>query len=113
MQSAKQFDRRLGKISKAHDRAQNGIAYRVSRSGLIEARPRRFRPKFPLKGIVVLSVTLLSFKGFLLAYLGPGIYQSRLDLLANGALVEKAGAWVLQVEPATRAFADMFQRLGV
>lgn len=113
LQTAKNFDHRLGQITKRHERAANGTAYRVSKSGLIVATPRRFRPRFPFKGVALLIVSLVAFKGFLLAYLGPEIYAERVAILQNGSLVEQAGAWVLRVEPATTAVAQAFTFIGV
>lgn len=113
LQTAKQFDRRLGHITKEHEKASKGLAYKVSRSGLIVAKPRGFRLRFPFKGIAVLFLGLVLFKGFLLAYLGPGVYLSRLDILADGTFVEQAGAWALQIEPVTQTVANVFAAFGL
>ncbi len=113
LQTAKQFDHRVGNISKAHARAAKGISYRISQSGLIEARPRVFRPKLPIKGIATIAVSLLAFKAFLLAYLGPRVYQQRVDLLNEGTLVEQAGAWALQPDRVTEFVANIFVMFGV
>ena len=111
--TSQHFERRLSRIVRSHDRMARGTSYKVNQSGLIIARPRLLRPQFPVQGIVTLVASVLAFKGFLYAYLGSGIYQSRVEQLADGIMVEKIGAWFLQVEPATLGIANILTKLGV
>jgi len=102
-----QFDKRARKIVKGHNRrAANGAVLRMNSDGLIEARPRRRGPRFPLKGLVLLVGAGMLFKGFLLAYLGGIAYSERVGLLAEGTIVEQAGAWIMQPDPVTVQLAD-------
>ena len=61
--------------------------------------------RVPTKLLVALVVLFVCFKGFVLAAIGPTAYDSRLDSLAQGTVIEQAGAWVLQVDPVTQTLA--------
>ncbi len=95
------FDKRLKRIVRRHEKMSNGVVKSVNSDGLIVARPRVFRPRFPLKGLIVVLVLGFIFKGFLLAYLGDEGYAERVARLQGGTLMEQAGAWVMQPDPAT------------
>ncbi len=95
------FDKRLKRIVRRHDRMSRGVVKTVSADGLIVARPRIYTPRFPLKGIVVLILIGFLFKGFLFSYLGEAGYADRVATLSNGSVMEKAGAWMMQADPAT------------
>ena len=95
------FDKRLKRIVRRHDRMQHGYTRTVTADGLIVARPRVYRPRFPLKGILFLVVAGFLFKGFMLAYLGDAAYGQRVATLESGTPMEKAGAWIMQSDPAT------------
>ena len=107
------FDKRLRRIVKNHQRMANGVSYRVDSNGLIQAQPRIYNPKFPLRGLILLVVTAFLFKGFILASLGEQTYFERVGNMANGSVVERAGAWIMQADPATRAVADAMQSVGI
>ena len=51
------------------------------------------------------------YKAVMLAWLGDASYLDRLNELNNGTIAEQAGAWVLQIDPVTRAIADFVQPL--
>lgn len=101
------FDKRLKRIVRKHDRIQKGYVKTVTSDGLIVARPRVYRPRFPLKGLVILIVAGFLFKGFLFASLGAGAYDERVISLSQGSVMEQAGAWVMQADPATLFIAEM------
>lgn len=107
------FDRRLKRIVRNHQRMSHGVTHKVSSNGLIVARPRIYNPKFPLKGLVLAVVAMFAFKGFLYANLGAETYDLRVSELASGTAVEKAGAWVMQADPATSMIAIGFKAVGV
>ncbi|SFR32444.1 hypothetical protein SAMN04488005_0310 [Yoonia tamlensis] len=100
------FDKRLKRIVRRHERMANGVVKTVTADGLIVARPRVYRPRFPLKGLLALVVTGFLFKGFLLAALGAEAYADRVAGLRDGSFVEKAGAWVMQPDVATMLIAE-------
>ena len=103
------FDKRLKRIVRRHDRMANGVVRTVNADGLIVARPRIYKPRFPLKGLLVLVAVGFLFKGFLFTTLGTEGYADRVAMLQNGTVMEKAGAWVMQPDPATLFIADQLK----
>lgn len=103
------FDKRLKRIVRRHERMANGVVQTVNSDGLIIARPRAYKPHFPLKGIVILVAIGFLFKGLLFSYLGSEEYMSRVNMLQQGNMMEYAGAWVMQPDPATLVIADQIK----
>lgn len=99
------FDKRLKRIVRRHERMANGVVHSVNADGLIIARPRIYKPKFPLRGIVTLVAIGFLFKGLLFSYLGAEVYADKLTALENGTVIEQAGAWVMQPDIATTFIA--------
>ncbi len=101
------FDKRLKRIVRRHDRIASGGAVKtVTSDGLIVARPRVYKPKFPLKGLLAVIVLGFLFKGFVFASLGADGYAERVDALKQGSVMEQAGAWIMQADPATVMIAE-------
>jgi len=111
--SAAPFDKRLGKIVRNHQRMAYGVAHVMGKDGLVSARPRTYNPKFPLKGLLLLIGTAFLFKAYIHAHLGAGDYESRLAPLADGTLIEKAGAWVMQADTVTLMLSSVLKGFGV
>ena len=109
MQAHVPFDKRLKRIVRRHDKMANGVVRTVNSDGLIVARPRLYKPQFPLKGLIVVLTLGFLFKGFLLAYLGDAGYSERLATLQSGTAVEQVGAWVMQSDPVTAFVASGIQ----
>ena len=106
MQAHVPFDKRLKRIVRQHDKMSNGVVRRVNSDGLIVAKPRMYRPRFPLKGLLAVLFLGFLFKGFLFAYLGEAAYGERVATLQDGTVLEQAGAWVMQPDPITVLAAD-------
>jgi len=106
------FDKRLKRIVRRHDRMAKGVVKTVNADGLIVARPRIYTPRFPLKGLVVLIITGFLFKGFLYSYLGEAGYAERVASLNEGSVMEQAGGWVMQADPATVYIANAISSLA-
>lgn len=106
MQAHVPFDKRLKRIVRQHDKMANGVVRRVNSDGLIVAKPRLYRPRFPLKGLLAVLFLGFLFKGFLFAYLGETAYGERVATLQSGSVLEQAGAWVMQPDPVTVLAAD-------
>ncbi|MFC6688374.1 hypothetical protein [Jhaorihella thermophila] len=85
---------------------ERGYVTEVGPDGLIVAKPVRARSSFSLRPLVYCIAGLLLFKGLLLAQLGTSVYVERVDRLKTGTAVEQAGAWVMQVDPASKWIAD-------
>jgi hypothetical protein len=105
------FDKRLKRIVRRHDKMANGVVRTVNSDGLIVARPRLYKPQFPLKGLIVVLALGFLLKGFLLAYLGDAGYAERIAALQAGNVVEQAGAWVMQSDPVTAVVAGGIQSI--
>lgn len=101
MQANVQFDKRVKKIVRRHGKMSNGVVRRVNSDGLIVAKPRVYRPRFPLKGLVAVLLLGFLFKGFMFSYLGGAAYAERVATLQNGTALEQVGAWVMQPDPVT------------
>lgn len=106
MQANVPFDKRLKRIVRRHDKMSNGVVRTVTSDGLIIAKPRLYKPRFPLKGLLVVLMLGFLFKGFLFAYLGEGAYGDRVAALKSGTVLEQAGAWVMQPDPVTYIVAE-------
>jgi len=113
MSIARPFDKRLKKIVRNHQRMAHGVAHVTGKDGLIVARPRVYNPSFPFRGLLLLIGTAFIFKAYIHAYLGAADYNSRLASLADGTLIEQAGAWLMQADPVTVALSTMLNGFGI
>lgn len=111
--ASKEFDSRLKNIVRYHERLSVGSVHRVDSRGLIIARPRIYNPKFPLKGLLLIVLIGFAFKGLVYANLGETVYENHVAELSAGTTVEKAGAWVMQSDPATEILGRAWSLLGV
>lgn len=103
------FNNRVRAIERRHKRLGSGYVRLEERDGLLVPVERvRVRRGLPLRGITLALSAFLAFKGFLLAYLGPVTYLDRVGILEGGSVVEKAGAWLMGVDPITLWIAEQF-----
>lgn len=108
------FDQRLRRVLRKHRRMnENGTVRRMGPDGLVSVYPRRRMPKFPLGAVVALFAVAFLFKAWLFTAMGADEYAARVQVLAAGAPVERAAAWVMHADPATLAVAQVLSRLGV
>ncbi len=107
------FARRLQRIEKRHRRLSHGYVRLKDVDGLLTPVPDRRLPRrsFSLAGLLMTLAALTAFKAFLLAYHGPIAYADNLDILASGNAAERAGAWIMSVDPLTRWLAGQFALL--
>jgi len=96
-----QFDNRLRKLSRKHQAMSRGYTTRMRSDGLIIAVPQRQRSRIPPQAIFLFFAAIIGFKAFLIASLGPVTYSDRVLRLQDGTWVEKAGAFVMQIDPAS------------
>lgn len=102
--SASQFDefeRRMRRISRRHSKLSQGYVTAVNSDGLVVAKPRRRSNRSMLRGLAMVVIVMMLFKAFLHAQIGAAAYQSRIDALAAGTSVEKAGAFFMVADPIT------------
>lgn len=101
------FDQRVTYLTAKHRLLANGVSFKVGPDGLITAHPsRRYLPRFPGRGLMLLLVTAFAFKSALLMVSGEAAYNARLAEMAKGRTVEQAMAWVMQPDPVTRAIVS-------
>ena len=106
------FDDRLRHLVRKHERIRaNGYVGRLTEDGLVVMVPRRRGPTFPRRGLIGVLFAALAFKAYLLASLGTADYAARVDMLSQGTPVERAGAWIMAIEPATQTVADLIAPL--
>ena len=104
------FDKRMARIMRQHDRLSKGYVTKLTRDGLIVAKPRRrILSLAPLRFLLLLLVAAMAFKVFFYVQMGPEVYNARVAGLAIGTQVEQVGSYVLQADPVTVAIADKIQ----
>jgi len=101
------FQARLKDVDRSRSKlVRRGYTARVDRNGIIVAKPRTRRLRFPIKGIVFMVLGFLCLKALMLSANGPAAYEERLATLESGNAVEAMGARVLSIDPATQFIAD-------
>lgn len=96
------FEKRHRAVTKRHRQMAQGYVTKLGRNGVIEHHPRRNLPGFSPRSIVLTALGFFTFKGFLLHSMGETEYVARVGLLSDGSMLEKAGAFVMQIDPVTR-----------
>ena len=102
------FLNRLDILGHKHQAMSRGYTTWMRDDGLIIVKPRRQKRimDFPLRGVFLLLLGFVFFKGFMLASVGPDTYSERVAILNNGTFVEQGGAWVMQVDPISQIIAN-------
>jgi hypothetical protein len=106
-----QFGHRLRRIDSRHQKLARGFQVSVQKDGLIIARPARQVARFPWRGLLMILVAMLAFKGLLHAQIGAETYADRVTALSNGTIIEQAGAWFMAPDPVTLWLSTQFQGL--
>jgi hypothetical protein len=102
----KDFDDRIERITNKRAKLRDGYVGRVNRDGLVVFRPKRLRLSVSPRGVAMVVVAFIFFKALIVSHLGMALYQDRINTLRAGSLVEQAGAFVMQPDPATFWLAD-------
>lgn len=97
----RKFEKRNKALQTRHRQLAQGYVTKLGRNGVIQHAPLRKLPGLSLPMVLMLLVGFLAFKSFLFVSLGDLEYQARVDVLSAGTVFERAGAWLMQVEPAT------------
>jgi len=103
--ATRDFNARLHRIGRRHARLDRGYVGKVRSDGLIVFKPRRRRATIPVRGLIYLVVGFVFFKAVVLAHLGGVTYEARVAQLAEGHLIERAGAAIMQQDPLSRWMA--------
>ena len=105
------FDKRLKKIVRKHEQLSKGAVKRVQQDGLIVVEPRRFRMRFPARGIGLAIILVFLVKGLFMASVGPVEYANHLAALENGNSWEAMTAWLLQPDAVSVAISEQISAL--
>ena len=104
------FEQRVGRINKRRSKISRGIVENVvNKDGLIETRVRRHGPRFPWRGLFLSCLVFFALKGLLLAHLGQGTYDSRVEKLKAGTVFEQVGGWAMHADPITQYSSDLIR----
>lgn len=101
----RKFQQRLDRLACNHDALSRGYVIGVRHDGFIVARPRPAASRISGRSVLLLLVVFFLFKGFLFASVGTSTYTQRIAHLRDGNVLEKAGAFVMQADPVSRAVA--------
>lgn len=96
-----EFDRRMRRITRRHTQLSRGYVTSVNEDGLVVAKPKRKMRRGTLRGVAIVVLVLMVFKGFLHNQLGENAYLARVDALSAGSVFEQAGAVVMSADPIT------------
>ena len=103
------FEARVGAIKQKSNPAKR-VEKRVREDGLVVDVVKtdiRKRGLFPVKSLLVAAFLFVAFKGFVLAELGEPEYLGRIESLKTGGAIEVTTAFLLDVDPATQAIANV------
>ncbi|EAR52346.1 hypothetical protein OG2516_07712 [Oceanicola granulosus HTCC2516] len=112
--SSTDFNQRVRRIAREHERIkQHGGDVKLQRDGLLKLRPRRAVPlrRAPLKLVLMVLVGLFAGKCALIWHLGDDAYAAKLAALDSDSIVERGGALVMQIDPASRWIVDQLARV--
>lgn len=96
-----EFDRRMRRITRRQTKLSRGYVTSVNDDGLVVAKPKRKMGRGTVRGLAIVMVVLMLFKGVLHSQLGASGYAERVEALANGSAFEKAGAVLMSADPIT------------
>ncbi len=105
VKNQRQFSERLQRLSRKHDAMTRGYVTHMQPDGLIVARPKRPPIRISGRAVLLCFAAFIGFKVFLVASLGLVTYEERLGRLQAGTMVERIGAFAMQVDPVTKALA--------
>jgi hypothetical protein len=110
--SFSEFNSRVGKISREHARKEDGYIISIRKDGLITFKPKKryYNSSLPIRGCIFLIIGFILFKGLILAHAGTAVYETRLSQLKVGTVIERAGYYVMQVDPVSQAIATQMRR---
>ena len=100
------FESRLRRLVRKHRAMTRGYKTRMQPDGLIVAYPKGRGSPISAKSVVIFLVAFMAFKGLMIASQGVESYDQRLERLHGGTLMEKAGGFVMQVDPISKLIAD-------
>lgn len=108
--SESSFGERILKIEEQRSsRVKNGYIHEMRADGLIVARPRAYKPSFPLRGLLMVAVCFVLFKTLVVMSVDEATYDERMTALHDGTTIEQVGAYFMQDDPLTSGLAEFTQ----
>ncbi|EAQ02822.1 hypothetical protein OB2597_15610 [Pseudooceanicola batsensis HTCC2597] len=100
------FDRRLERLEDRRAALEEGSRLELDDTGLMKLMPsgtrrRQIGRAMPVRAMLIIAGVLLTFKGFLLYQLGFAKYSAKVAAMADGDMMDRLGAKVMQIEPVT------------
>ncbi|TCP60864.1 hypothetical protein EV663_10738 [Rhodovulum bhavnagarense] len=105
----REFHGRLARLDRMHRR---GFGFEAPGTIGRSCYTRRNRARLPiLRPLIVVAASVLVIKALILSQVGALDYNDRLARAADGSLVERAGAYVMQVDPLTAWLGDALREM--
>jgi hypothetical protein len=106
------FEKRSRQIVRMHRKViRRGGELNLGPDGLLTVRPKRGGTGIPFRGLFIIAALLFGAKAMMLVQDGAVGYGERVEKLAQGGMVEQAGAFVMQADPLTVKLAAYIQPL--
>ncbi|WP_121632902.1 hypothetical protein [Tropicibacter alexandrii] len=107
-----EFRKRQSAITRKHSRMARGYVNKLDKtSGVIVQQPDSKTGSVGRSVLLRVAVAFMVLKVLTLSWLGPELYESHLAQLREGSTVERAGAFVMQVDPVTAKGAALLSPL--
>lgn len=104
--SLRSFQKREAALRRKHMRMAQGYVTKLDKTGLIIQQPDSKMGGTAWRLLLRSTVLFMAFKVLVLAALGTETYAGHLEPLAQGSVHEKAGAWLMQIDPVTAMLAQ-------
>lgn len=101
-----QFKKRLRVLERKNRAMERGFTTHLRSDGLLIVKPKRRSFSLSGKSILLFACAFIAFKGLALAQVGQVTYDDRIAELSRGTIVEQAGAFVMQADPASQFVAQ-------
>jgi hypothetical protein len=106
------FYGRLGRIERTHESGGGFEADGTIGMSYYTARRRPRRRLRIVRILLVAAAVFLCLKAGLHVAMGPSAYDFKVAALREGTDVDRAGAWLMQADPATLMIADQIRRFA-
>lgn len=105
------FEKRLRKIVRTNNRmAAAGVVHKMKSDGLVVAKPRLYAPRFPWRGLVLLTLAVFMFKGYVHYALGEADFNQRIAALSEGTVFEQVGGLAMYADPMTLTISELLNK---
>ncbi len=102
------FEKRVRKIVRTNNRMANaGVVHKMKADGLVVAKPRLYTPRFPWRGLVLLTLVIFVFKGYVHYALGEADFDQRIAALSEGTVFEQVGGLAMHADPVTLSVSGL------